>query len=252
LGTVTIKTYRTANPNLWEATATWKEGNCLRMVNGEGRTEEEARANLAARLSQNDAGAEKRPPEFCENHRAGGSVSTSALIIAALLALASAACAQEPARPHPRLSADLNPVGSRVLFRAWDNAANNWSVTISDGIVEEYSPATISTSAGPRVPKLVKLSGAWQPNPKWEDTIPPPTIGLTLLYFAGETFLGQVDIDTQTHSAKLEVRKRIASGTLWSGENVTDAQAQSATLVVFQQWEYLTGERSGKWEIEKR
>jgi hypothetical protein len=99
------------------------------------------------------------------------------------------ASAQE--RPHPRLSADLNPVGSRVLFRAWDNAANNWSATISDGIVEEYSPALIQTSAGPKVPKLVKLSGVWQPNPKWEDTIEPPTIGLTLLYFAGETFLGR-------------------------------------------------------------
>jgi hypothetical protein len=110
---VTIKAYRTANPNLWEATATWKDGNCLRMVNGEGRTEEEARANLAARLSQNDAsqsvtsgsasgdlpalsGLEPESSTRESRRDARFTTAGSLVIIVALLALASAAggCAQ--------------------------------------------------------------------------------------------------------------------------------------------------------------
>lgn len=46
-----IVVFKTINPGVWSATATWKEGSVTMLVNGEGRTEQEARSQLQLRLA---------------------------------------------------------------------------------------------------------------------------------------------------------------------------------------------------------
>jgi hypothetical protein len=172
------------------------------------------------------------------------------LILGAVLVLAAGwiqGCAregfgQEPERPTPRLDSVSDPLGSKVAYRVWDKDRDDWSTTVSEGFIEEFSKETIPAGVDGihRVPRKVKIDGVWQANPKHEATIAPPRIGLTLMFFDATKCIGEHKTDAiETWNARREVQRLLA--------------ASDAITVVWRSWDWERDDISaGPWMIETR
>lgn len=178
----------------------------------------------------------------CEPPRGESNPSLLPLwIIAFLLTFASTIHAQdsEPTRP-PRLTPAVDQPGDKIAFRTWDKERDAWSTTTSEGILEEFSKEEINTPAG-RVPRKVKIDGAWIANPKHEATIAPPRLGLSLLYFAGDDCIGEFESDSiETWDVKRYLQQ---SDYLWDRE---------ATWLIYRAWDWESRRAIGTWrKVEK-
>jgi hypothetical protein len=168
---------------------------------------------------------------------------TCALLALLLLAGWVGGCAVHAQEPEPtrlpRLTPTIDRPGDKIAFRTWDTAANNWSTTTSEGILEEFSKEEITIPAG-RVPRKVKIDGVWQANPKHEATIAPPRIGLTLMFFDATKCIGEHKTDAiETWNARREVQRLLA--------------ASDAITVVWRSWDWERDDISaGPWMIETR
>jgi hypothetical protein len=152
------------------------------------------------------------------------------LAIIASLLLCATTFAQEPR--SLRLDPAFERPGDRVLFRVWDFTTNAWSELLSEGMLNEFSKGTFQPTVGPRVPKFVRINNVWMPNPKWEDTIPPPMVNLVLRYYAGNALLARFEVTEETHSPELLIRSRLAS--LWEG-GLEPEQLEAVTEILWEQ-----------------